>query len=1655
MLEFVIIIFFAILIISSIILAWLWRLGVIFGQVTIAFFRALFTVRWGIVLTIAFLLFGAGLLAQEFQEESMQGVDIGYECGISPASQGIASFLHFIVTNPYRFIAENWNDIVIFVIEAFKSIIEDIKMLIKLGQIPGMTQMIQENILGGLAGDFWDTVSVIANIIEGFFVQIAETIACLVDVFLRFLTSLIVTRTFINQDCTYCALDPPAAECTLRQKFQLGGLTGAEPNCEQCHDWLKDFATCIGAILDYVTLGLVKGGGTSIERILRSVACIINSIIKPAFWIVQGLIDNAVNGNGCVTFSDLNPFPGSGSLIDQWFTSTDCGKPSGCNFPPPETDTDIPIGIIPCFTEFLRAVTGDVIDDIFQLIFAFIFQFIQIIITSIENIVICFENEDFKDCLENYPTSGLGRCDYNTNDELFEFIVPDGGIFECFDLVGTCLDNATTVPLLIPLGSDGIDILGFLFKDFWRFTVDLAVCPFATLIECFIPDIDACPEGARARQFFGLLDFYSDAICALVCIDDNVPPLSFIAGILASALEEFLEFFLFVVGPLLSFKQKVEEAFNCISEIGGVLEIAELIECFGDLKKREILEKVFSNDQFNEQEKLDKWKNFLYENGVYNESTCGRVLHNALPGKFDKTRWGDYSVFWGCYGMYAIAMDWKMTKNCPDKIDVGGLMDFSTFFDCMGPVSECLYDYSKNKTQQQREEFMKRTDPIVKPISNIVSVIRDYRQGVTNGTIKWSLIGDIISPMWQRFKESKYYLLTTQFGRDWMEKRKYYDNQIGTFEQNLIVATRNENTTAIILYEDIQDIKQREYEELHNLYLIYVNEMLFYHRTVPPLPYRKRIGRNLPLTIAEQFEGPIILRKDLEKSGVFSYKGIDGREYKTLTMEDLEYKRQVIVNTFSFSKNTTEKISNYSKIFQEMWSIIYVRYDIEYWPFFQKCHALFYSLKTGWKQNNNNFWDLMKGKNQYLISDGFVHSEKYETEMKKRDVENKGSLLDIFSGNYNVRKPQKYIPFPILAENNITTPDWMINASIYLGEFHQEKQLLREKRKAAGLPRVIRGESTTRFDTNQIIYGYLDWILRFFFGTIGNVIQDFVSETIDFFAGVDLEEFFLVDVQNAFLSYFTCSTPENFDGTELYSPWCLFLLREDLFDAFTLVPNDVFPLQIQWPAPLILEDCVNPYNGNNNLFEFELSDGCKEADGQNRPFCPDCDNCRRQYSSCLTATCLFPNGTRFELDTVCENIGGDVENGKCKLPNTEERVELAQLCTDLGGKFEKAFGDVLDTLLYILAVIPKAFQQTVAGGISLKSVESTYGWIIGLLALGVLTIPFIGVILYVLIVGLAHINIWTLGQIFGSDVPVGFIILVVLILILLFVAELSYFFALIVGILVFISLFWIISLIVDFPNFAETLNIIQGLIDFFTFLDEFPLLFFINFQPLLARLEEFNFGTDPIPAFDTFCFFWNFSNFGFFIIVAFVSFFTLRLLFQWIFVTIIFILTLIAALLTIRRRYRIWRNQENINDLQDEDYSIKTKMKKFQKELSNLLQREIAAEEKIGNIIKNKIEKILFPGSINQPPPLQMMPIQQQRSIVNTENISLNQNEQNTGSIRKKKNESKDENIEMLEISNNNNNTNTIPSIISKIASKFFYNNNTRLNRDHDQSKKE
>lgn len=1531
--ELAVIVVSAVLRISSVILTWIWRLITIALIRVIALFLALFTVRWGVVLVIAALIFGGGLLAQEFQEETMMAVDIVWECGIIRAAQGVASFLVFIFRMPYEFIATEWNDIVLFVFDAFAQLIEDIQMLVKIGNLSGIPEFLQSIRAELTFAEFWDTVSIIASAIEDFVVELAELFMCVWSAFGQFLTAITVTLTFMNQDCTYCALDPPVAYpadqqgiCTLRQTL----APGLEPDCDLCHDFVKDWFVCAADFLDFITLGLTDGFGTSLPRVFRALACVVNSLLKPPFWILQGLIDDAVNSNGCVTFADLSPIPGSGSLIDQWFTSTECGKPAGCSFPPPETNTDIPIGVVPCFTELIRAVTADEIDELFELIFSFFFPFVTAVINSIVNIVGCYAEPAFETCLENYPfgPGTPGQCGYDLGDTGLEFVVPDEGIFECFEIVGTCLDDPVNIPLLAPLGSSGTDILSFLFGDFWRLTVDFAVCPFVGIVDCFVPSIPDCNANPGGGDFDPPLDFLNDPICALRCIETEVPPLSALAETIADALAFIGETFDDIFGLIQGLQDSIDgilKVFECLAKCEGDT-ISEIVECVtmvdptdsagggGCEAKRDIRVVVPTQVDY------DAWKTFLLDNGVTDESTCGNALHSSLPGQVNKTQWGDYAIYWSCLGMYGAALGLK--DKCGDKVDVGGLMAMNTLGTCIEPVLQC---YSASHNNSRREV------PLRKPAVNTYNTVKNYREGVLNGSVQWSLTGDILRPMWQRFTDSNYYRLSSEFGQEWINKKHRYSEKIN-----------DGNVTSIVSYGAIRQEEQRDLEEL---YLAYVNSILFHHRTQRPLPRRRAHE-----VIRSEGSLPIVRYDAI--SSVTYYTGLDGREYPALTMRDLEHKRKVAIDLYDSMRQRTVFAQNHSQLFNDAWTLFNERYSIEYWPWVQKTHVIYYTV-IHWKYVD--FFKWLKGERKYLVSQGFVDEETYEHEMHLRDTANEGSALDIMSGNYSVRRHREYEPFPILKHPNVSLIPWAAKASPFLMDKHRDNQILRQRRKEKGFPKVIRGEVGLVFDANQVIYDITDALLQLFFGITGDPVNSAVDSIINFWSDVDLEEVITVDLVAFLNDYFTCAIPENIDGTELYSPWCVLLLPETLFDLFKLVPNEDFPLQIQWPDELILTNCTNIYNGDNNLFNFSLSDNCLENDGQERPFCQDCDYCEREYRSCRMASCLFDNGTRVNADTLCEAAGGTQLNGGCFLPSGEV-LGVLELCEFLGGEFERGIGDVLDTILYIIAVIPRFFDEFFDGGISVFTLEDVYGVYIGIVAIGLLLSLF-GFIVYVLVVGLTHIPVWTFCKVIGDKLPFGLILLVITVLILFLIPQLSVYFLIPFSILILLSLLWVASLLITFPGFAESANIIQALIDAVKILDKSVLLFWINFQPLLFRLDQFNYGTGPIPDIDTFCIAWTFANAGLLVLILFFGFFIGRLFIQWLIVTVIFIIDLIIAIIDIRLRYRVWRLWEDMELSEDQRMILH--------ERQQGLLKKIGQRESVGGVIGASAQTSITGSSSN------------------------------------------------------------------------------------------
>jgi len=112
--ELIIIAIYAIIIEEIIIRTWIWKFILPILLYIVAFFRNFFSVRLVVVLTILSVYFGFFLLCQEFPEECMQGLrrDTYYIIIIQK---------NIIIA--YKFVAETWFDIVVFITETLTSFI--------------------------------------------------------------------------------------------------------------------------------------------------------------------------------------------------------------------------------------------------------------------------------------------------------------------------------------------------------------------------------------------------------------------------------------------------------------------------------------------------------------------------------------------------------------------------------------------------------------------------------------------------------------------------------------------------------------------------------------------------------------------------------------------------------------------------------------------------------------------------------------------------------------------------------------------------------------------------------------------------------------------------------------------------------------------------------------------------------------------------------------------------------------------------------------------------------------------------------------------------------------------------------------------------------------------------------------------------------------------------------------------------------------------------------------------------------------------------------------------------------------------------------------------------------------------------------------------
>ena len=1164
----------------------LWRVLVGVSVTAFALVRALWFNK--IIAGILIGLFAIGLPMQLFQEEIMTGLDEVYECGVYPAVQIGSSILNKFLNVPYTFIAERWNELILLIFDALDNLFGDIRTLVRIGKVVSVqsgfgavTAMIFEDELGSFA-DFWvDLWKALGEYLGGWGEFFGDLWEWLTDVVLAWFVNV----DMFSRDCSLCSADL-VPECLIRKPF-LPGQAAAD--CDQCVELWADAWGIFGSLADAALGNFIDklGGETSFRRIGRAWGCVVRSLFHYPLMIVAGIIETGIPG--CLgDADDIFNIADSNSLLFRWFLAGDdpisydcsdpnfsqicCGRPSGCNFPH-TGGTDLPIGIFPCFGELFRALTNNAIDDWLSLVLALLLKPIDDVIRTVERTIECAETPGYQDCLENYPAvnaANPGFCSYDTTD--LSILTPNGGLHECFRLVYDCLNFETEVraPLIVFLVGPG-SILEFLLDDFWKFSVDFAVCPFADLFSV------TC-------DILGIVTF-DDFVKWLECIEITNPIFGPIFGPLAEILSAINTLITGITEDINEVKGDIDDIlaiFSCVGDCGlGEIIDGSIVECFtgGEGCDEPMSDNVM--DYLSKRkaaldtnpETLERWREMLMNRArVPPSSFCGTVLYDTLPDNAAARGWGDYVTYMSCFSVYGLRLGY--TQACQNLSSVPYERSGSGVWQALTEARAIR----RNCSVEGRARLGDRRGNATRLGSSFVS---SPKMSFTNFTVwtnkinvtEWKFMPGFVYPVWESIKKTQVFGRTSEFYESYRVKLRAYDSE-------------PEDSALRPLIE----------AELNRTYIDFVNDILSFYRT--------RKWRNETLLLNHTGEDEI-------GGAVAQYVGAGGKVYQDATLESLHalpdrmWKKMEELRIVEPSDPVADRMSlrvNVTAKTIETWNAVNDATHLEFRPWFQAIAGTIHALR---RRDGLAVMKMLRGRTKYIASRAeFVTPAKFAAEAPSSftpEGQMTPTLLGALTGTntWNSRLPRKYAPFPALPlalhgeAADAKQPRWQDDAYAHLAEMHiyyNAKRAEKAKKKQAAI-----GD----FDGNQILYDVLDAFLGLFPSVTGRPFNDLVDGTIDFWSTFDLKNWTEEVFEKTVIDFFTCSIPENFDGTSLYSPWCIFLYREDAMALFTPVTGTEgqFPPQIPWPVELIADPCVSVYTGDPDLFFFEFSNNCLLEDG--------------------------------------------------------------------------------------------------------------------------------------------------------------------------------------------------------------------------------------------------------------------------------------------------------------------------------------------------------------------------------------------------------------------------------------------------------------------------
>ena len=1296
-----------------------WRL--IVGAVVFAFniVQSIFNNRLLVGVILALIV--AGIPLQVFPESIFTLSDEVYECGVRPAAEATTSVLNTILVVPYEFLAESWNTLILFLTDSIGGVYGNLLTLQRTGRIASVgvgARAIGEALLAGDLEDLFvliqDIIATIGDYLAGWGMWFVDGLAYLTTLF----NTWFIELSFFSGSCSFCSADPAPRDCALRSPLLPGQ---SEFDCNECHELSVGFGRLIGSLLDTVTGSFLDllDTGTSFERIGGAVMCVVRSFVMYPIYTVAGLIE------GCIDILDVINVADPNSFVSRWWLAGDpliyndcvpgadaatcCGKPAGCTFPV-DGGEDYPIGITPCFGELVRALTGDAIDDLIELILEFLLPIVGDVVKTVDRIFECAGDPAYNDCLRTYPTNGVagepGFCEFSPPE-----VPPTNGVFRCFEIQFECLaaNVSTEAPLLEFLVVPG-GVLEFLLGDFWRFSLDAAVCGIAQMIECF--------EDNPVTDFDTLIDAF-ECVCdgnpifgpilgcpfevALTFLRDNI------IGPIQDTIDDIIEIGITAIQAAVDAFQDIDDAFECLSRCGAAEIIAgdPVVECLNPpIEAGDGCDQLMSDSSADgymnarrdgaqlsppTAEEMTRWWTILHDMfAVPPNSFCGRVLSSTHPRHAASLDYGSFLSYKSCLSMYAARRNAAKScgytsDNMTDVTNIDTLSASSPMFATWDilTASNCTRVPKVDANPDSAASRLRTT--LRGPGHRLNITLPSF---ITNmNATSWQFMPDIVYPLLDNIRQTPYGVRSAAFYNDYREAERL----------------RAETDPESPRYHSLG-------RYLDTLYVDFSNDILARRRT--------GFWRNETLTLAADLpptHGDYI-RLDAQ------YVGADGKTYTDLTVESMEAGTKRFWNRleelhlvdaatnkrayglWGLDKNPTALGNDNETLRQlalggkrsafalspegrEAWDTINDATYMGWWPGFARASGIVRALRA---RDGRALMGMLNGRLQYRMdTDEFLSRAEFErvqpaaARAVKENEQPAPTILtvgakalarsagyDLPLNTWNSRFRRHYAPFPVpvypAGDIRATpAPSWIPGALEHAQKMHDKYRAKRQARLDAGgsLMQARRQQAASDFDVNLILTRLVDSIIQIFTGSTGpGPFETLANETVEFWSEFDIRNFTFTNVTDTLQNFLRCTVPDNIDGPEPGSPFCILLFYEDALDLLAPQVGSEFgfPLQLGYPEALITEQCVSTYNGVFDLLNFKFTNNCDLP----LPPDPDVRECNLVNTSCVGDVTLTMNPqVAAAQDEIEYTIAQDSLGATC--PVTQATFAFPQGCANL------------------------------------------------------------------------------------------------------------------------------------------------------------------------------------------------------------------------------------------------------------------------------------------------------------------------------------------------------------------------------------------------------